>query len=53
MWREGQGKVKARSKERSWQGQVKSKQRKDNLNRNYNMMDFDTIEIYLVSNIIL
>ena len=43
--RQGQSKVK----ERSRQGQVKSKQYKHNLNRNYNLMGFDTIEINLVS----
>ena len=38
MLRQGQGEVKARSR-----------QRKHNLNRNYNLMGFDTIEINLVS----
>ena len=38
---EGQGKVKARPKQ--GQGEVKH-----NLNRNYNLMGFDTIEINLV-----
>ena len=53
--RQGQGNVKGGSrqgqskvKERSRQGQVKSKQYKHNLNRNYNLMGFDTIEINLV-----
>ena len=42
MAREGQRKVKARPKQ--CQGEVKH-----NLNRNYNLMGFDTIEINLVS----
>ena len=41
MAREGQRKVKARPKQ--CQGEVKH-----NLNRNYNLMGFDTIEINLV-----
>ena len=60
MSREGQGKVKARSRQgqgkakarpRRGQGKVKvrSKLPKNNLNRNYNMMGFDTIEINLVN----
>ena len=59
MSREGQGKVKARSRQgqgkakarpRRGQGKVKvrSKLPKNNLNRNYNLMGFDTIEINLV-----
>ena len=61
MSREGQGKVKARSRQgqgkakarpRRGQGKVKvrSKLPKNNLNRNYNLMGFDTIEINLVKN---
>ena len=49
MWREGQGKVKARSQRGQGKFKLKSKQRKHNLNRNYNLMGFDTIEINLVS----
>ena len=59
MSREGQGKVKARSRQgqgkakarpRRGQGKVKvrSKLPKNNLNRNYNLMSLDTIEINLV-----
>ena len=59
MSREGQGKVKARSRQgqgkakarpRRGQGKVKvrSKLPKLNLNLNYNLMGFDTIEINLV-----
>ena len=46
MAREGQRKVKARPKQ--CQGEVKH-----NLNRNYNLMGFDTIEINLVLGYIL
>ena len=62
MWREGQGKVKARSKKsqakdkvssRQGQGKVKVRLRqcKHNLDLNYNLIGFDTIEINLVVNI--
>ena len=44
MLREGQGEVKEKVKERL-------RQRKHNLNSNYNLMGFDTIEINLVFNI--
>ena len=57
--RQGQGKVKERSRQykervkarpKQGKGEVKAKsrQRKHNLNRNYNLMGFDTIEINLV-----
>ena len=44
MTREGQGK----NKEISRQGQGKGKQNKHNLKRNYNLMNFGILEIYLV-----
>ena len=48
MWREGQGKVKARSKKSQAKVKVRLRQRKHNLDLNYNLMGFDTIEINLV-----
>ena len=53
MSREGQGKCNAKPKQ--GQGEVKARSRhpKHNLNRNNNLMGFDTIEINLVSNITL
>ena len=46
MSSEGQGKAKARS--RRGQDKIRSRQCKHNLNRNYNLMGFETIEINLV-----
>ena len=48
MSREGQGKVKARSRRGQGKDKVRSRQPKYNLNRNYNLMGFDIIEINLV-----
>ena len=48
MSREGQGKAKARSRRGQGKDKVRSRQSKHNLNRNYNLMGFDTIEINLV-----
>ena len=45
---EGQGKVKARPKQGQGEVKARSKLPKHNLNRNYNLMGFDTIEINLV-----
>ena len=47
--RQGQGKVKARSRRGQSKVKVRSRQCKYNLNCNYNLMGFDTIEINLVS----
>ena len=46
--RQGQGKAKARSRRGQSKVEVRSGHRKHNLNRNYNLMGFDTIEINLV-----
>ena len=46
--RPGQGKAKARSRRGQGKVKVKSRQHNHNLNRNYNLMGFDTIEINLV-----
>merc|ERR1739842_237886 len=46
--RQGQGKVKARSRQGQGKVKIRSRQCKHNLNRNYNLMGFDTIEINLV-----
>ena len=48
MSREGQGKAKARSIRGQGKVKVKSRQHNHNLNRKYNLMGFDTIEINLV-----
>ena len=48
MSREGQDKVKARSKRGRSKVKDRSRQRKHNLKCNYNLMGFDTIEINLV-----
>ena len=48
MLREGQGKGKARSRRGQGKDKVRSRQCKYNLNRNYNLMGFDIIEINLV-----
>ena len=48
MRREAQGKVKARSKRGQGKVKVRSRQCKHNINRNYNLMSFDTIDINLV-----
>ena len=49
MLREGQGKAKARSRRDLGKVKVRSGQRKHNLNRNYNLIGFDTIKINLFS----
>ena len=46
--KQGQGKAKARSRKGQGKVKVRSKLPKLNLNRNYNLMGFDTIEINLV-----
>ena len=46
--RQCKGKVKTRSKQGQGKVKVKSRQGKHNLNCNYNMMGFDSIEITLV-----
>ena len=51
MWREGQGKVKARSKKSQGKVKVRSKQCKHNLDLNYNLMGFDTIRINLIQSL--
>ena len=48
MSREEQGKAKVRSMRVQGKVKVRSRQRKHNLNRNYNLMGFDTIETNLV-----
>ena len=48
MSKEGQGKAKARSRRGQGKVMVRSRQRKHNLNRNYHLKGFDTIEINLV-----
>ena len=48
MLREGRGNVKARSKRGHGKVKVRSRQCKQNLNRSYNFVGFDTIEITLV-----
>ena len=48
MLKQGQGKVKTRPKQGQGKDKVRSRQCKHNLNRNYNLMGFDTIEINLV-----
>ena len=46
--RKGQGEVKARSRKGQGKVNVRSRQHKHNLNHNYNLIVFDTIEINLV-----
>ena len=46
--KQGQGKAKVRSRRGQGKVKVKSSQYSHNLNRNYNLMGFDTIEINLV-----
>ena len=46
--RQGQGKVKERSRRGQGKVKVRPRQCKHNLNLNYNLMGFDTIEINLV-----
>ena len=46
--RQGQGKAKARPRRGQGMNKVRSRQRKHNLNRNYNLMGFDKIEINLL-----
>ena len=48
MSKEGQGKAKARLRRGQGKVKVRSKLTKHNLNRNYNLIGFDTIEINLV-----
>ena len=45
---QGQGKIRARSRKGQGKVKVKSRQHNHNLNLNYNLMGFDTIEINLV-----
>ena len=46
--RQCEGGVKARSNKSQGKVKVRSRQRKHNLDLNYNLMGFDIIEIYLV-----
>ena len=46
--RQGKGNVNRGLREGQWKVKVRSRQRKHNLSRNYNLMGFDTIEINLV-----
>ena len=46
--RQGQSMVKARSKKSQAKVKVGLRQRKHNLDLNYNLMGFDTIEINLI-----
>ena len=50
--RQGQGKAKARSRRGQGKVRVRSKLPKHNLNRNYNLMGFDTIDFNLVKQFI-
>ena len=47
---EGQGNFKVTSRQGETNIEVKARQRKHNINLNYNLMGFDTIEINLVHN---